>query len=612
MTVISKTISPCAPDKTACACGECGGLECLCRPRFFAGQLLTEGDLNRLDSYVRTRFRMHNLSLHGSGVVNGLKVLCDPCGEVRVTTGHAISPCGDDIILCEDTSVAICDLIRRCRDSERKKLDCDPPRGRRDSACEDLEEEWVLAVKYDERATRGVTPLRTGTCASCGGGGATCGCTDCGCDACCSPAAPCEAPRPRGAPATCEPTVICEGYRFCVYRKPERDPQGDPRRLRLFDEDAPLIRQLLCCLELLTATFPTLPGDLGDDLTPAARRELVRLCCRFKANLVDYFNRHPHTNCEITGILATLRCPDPEQEDGFGQALMVAYLSLLAIWLDGLKQCICLALLPPAPAPICEDRVALATVRVRVRDCKVLRVCNWTTERDLLISWPAVTYWLGSLGIWDMLRQALDNICCANLLDLFDDFTQGDLVGAAPQAGLQPDLNAATMSVETATPAQPAARRLGEATGAAAAAPRALRLSGRLDEIWRGIMPGLGLDFGDLELADFVAETVARWDEPVSLSTILNASSPRFRNLGEGPGLGAAQMERLPETLALDMIAKPLLAGLVGAGKGLDLAAARPAAPREPPPATAELRAELDRQRTEIEILKRAVAGRKE
>ncbi len=33
-------------------CPECGGLECLCRPRFFAGQLLTEQDLNRLESYI--------------------------------------------------------------------------------------------------------------------------------------------------------------------------------------------------------------------------------------------------------------------------------------------------------------------------------------------------------------------------------------------------------------------------------------------------------------------------------------------------------------------------------------------------------------------------------
>ena len=34
-------------------CPACGGLECLCRPRFFAGQLLTEDDLNRAPGFRR-------------------------------------------------------------------------------------------------------------------------------------------------------------------------------------------------------------------------------------------------------------------------------------------------------------------------------------------------------------------------------------------------------------------------------------------------------------------------------------------------------------------------------------------------------------------------------
>ena len=40
------------PDPACQPCPDCGGLECLCRPRFFAGQLLTEQDLNRLDRYI--------------------------------------------------------------------------------------------------------------------------------------------------------------------------------------------------------------------------------------------------------------------------------------------------------------------------------------------------------------------------------------------------------------------------------------------------------------------------------------------------------------------------------------------------------------------------------
>src|SRR4029079_10537628 len=101
-------------------CPACGGLECLCRPRFFAGQLLTEDDLNRLDKYVVAKNRLHNRHLFGSGVVCGLEVVCatgDPAGSgtVSVKPGYALSPCGNDIVVCKPASVNVCDLINRCR-----------------------------------------------------------------------------------------------------------------------------------------------------------------------------------------------------------------------------------------------------------------------------------------------------------------------------------------------------------------------------------------------------------------------------------------------------------------------------------------------------------------
>ena len=72
----TRTRSECKP---APACTECGELKCLCRPRFFAGQLLTEQDLNRLQTYVIEKNRLHNRYLHGWGVVCGLEVGCEPC-----------------------------------------------------------------------------------------------------------------------------------------------------------------------------------------------------------------------------------------------------------------------------------------------------------------------------------------------------------------------------------------------------------------------------------------------------------------------------------------------------------------------------------------------------
>src|SRR5437762_5924529 len=77
-------------------CPVCGGLECLCRPRFYAGQVLREEDLNRLERYVIDKNKLHNRYLIGWGVVCGLEVVCSPCGDrVTVRTGYALSPCGE-------------------------------------------------------------------------------------------------------------------------------------------------------------------------------------------------------------------------------------------------------------------------------------------------------------------------------------------------------------------------------------------------------------------------------------------------------------------------------------------------------------------------------------
>jgi len=75
----------------ACGCKPgrtCDGLECLCRPRFFAGQLLTDEDLRRLDHYVVAKNRLHNRYLHGTGVVCGLEVVCSACDDTVTRAAH--------------------------------------------------------------------------------------------------------------------------------------------------------------------------------------------------------------------------------------------------------------------------------------------------------------------------------------------------------------------------------------------------------------------------------------------------------------------------------------------------------------------------------------------
>src|SRR5262247_2025944 len=90
-----------------CPCGcapcdePCCRLDCLERPRFFCGQLLTDQDLMALLGWTQDKLRLGRFR-HGWGVVCGLEVHCyaQKPGWVLVKPGYAISCCGDDIIVC--------------------------------------------------------------------------------------------------------------------------------------------------------------------------------------------------------------------------------------------------------------------------------------------------------------------------------------------------------------------------------------------------------------------------------------------------------------------------------------------------------------------------------
>lgn len=122
----SKTGSPC---RCGCAdCSSCQG-EQFVRPRFFAGQLLTEDDLQTLTDYVAGKNRLHNRFLFGSGVVCGLQVKRDPCacGKLIVNPGFAIDCCGNDIIVSCPQTLDINKMIRELKTKLRGGADCGDP-----------------------------------------------------------------------------------------------------------------------------------------------------------------------------------------------------------------------------------------------------------------------------------------------------------------------------------------------------------------------------------------------------------------------------------------------------------------------------------------------------
>lgn len=121
MTAQEVTLVPAQHAKVSCSCGcspctsTCCRLDCLERPRFYCGQLLTDRDLTGLVDWTLDKVRLGRFR-HGRGVVCGLDVRCDPDPKrhthVIVGPGYAVSCCGDDIVVCEETGF---DLGEACR-----------------------------------------------------------------------------------------------------------------------------------------------------------------------------------------------------------------------------------------------------------------------------------------------------------------------------------------------------------------------------------------------------------------------------------------------------------------------------------------------------------------
>lgn len=412
--------TPC--DEPLRPCPACGGLECLCRPRFFAGQLLTDEDLTRLDHYIVAKNKLRNRYLHGTGVVCGLEVVCHPCNMVAVHPGFAISPCGEDIVVCDEQVVDVCALISACR--KPKRDDCAPIDAPRKDACEDTIEKWVLAVSYEEKPSRGVTPLRGGGSACCskcaGGGSGSCGCKakgkgSCSChgsSAAASSAGGCgcgchskgaSASR-KPAAAQCEPTIVCEGFRFevCLLPPPSLRDAATP------DQGA-LIERIMCCVELFQKNLPSPPAA-------PTLNNLKAWCCDVREHLADLFASHPGHSCLVAEELGTM-CTDPGANVTPAQYQLQIVKEATKLLARFLQDCFCSALLPPCPAPVDDDRVYLATITVRRKDCRILEICNWD-QRHFAITWPMIRYWLSPLPFGRQLKAAIAKICCVEVPDV--------------------------------------------------------------------------------------------------------------------------------------------------------------------------------------------------
>jgi hypothetical protein len=75
------------------------------RPRFFPGQLVTPEDLELQQQYFREKLKRHNRSLHGFGLVSGLRVKVNS-GQIVVEPGLALDCEGNELTIETEQSIA--------------------------------------------------------------------------------------------------------------------------------------------------------------------------------------------------------------------------------------------------------------------------------------------------------------------------------------------------------------------------------------------------------------------------------------------------------------------------------------------------------------------------
>ena len=73
-------------------------LHSLERPRFFSSKLLRTEDLALEQQYFREKLSRHNRSLHGFGIVSGLKVTSHS-GKIAVDAGIALDCQGNEVVI---------------------------------------------------------------------------------------------------------------------------------------------------------------------------------------------------------------------------------------------------------------------------------------------------------------------------------------------------------------------------------------------------------------------------------------------------------------------------------------------------------------------------------
>jgi hypothetical protein len=407
------------PAAKTCCCPACTGIECFDRPTFFAGQLLNEADLNAEIDYIVEKNRLHNRYLHGPGTVCGLEVTCSDCaGTVNISAGYAIDPCGNDVIVCANTTFDVIKAIKDCAKARKKNATGCQPYQPPTADCSSLTtQQWCITLEYQESPTQPVTPLvnQTSTCGcGCGGAGKSSG-GNCGCSGSSS------ASSQSTTTQTCQPTRTHEGYIIGVCEEPK-----DCGSLAALEKNT-LFERIVQCV---TSTFATAAKRFGTNtlstvvtamtgdfaaakVSPADAQDT---CCRLLLLIDDLFSNSPFpVRCDLLKTLASLKCAPSNQNDptGWLAQAQTNIQNLVALFVEYIRECICHALLPPCPVDPCDDRLIIACLTVE--NGKIAEICNFGC-RQFAGGFPAFFYWLSIVPIVPLFKWLVENFCCGDAL----------------------------------------------------------------------------------------------------------------------------------------------------------------------------------------------------
>jgi hypothetical protein len=412
-----------------CECGTCAPLATADRARFFGGQRLSAEDLVSEQDYVLLKNRLHNRFLHGWGVVCGLELGCGECpGEVKVLSGYALDPCGNDVVVPCVQRFDVLKAVQQCREAARRKpADCDPYEAPPNVDCDDATEHWCITLRYDEQPYKPSTALRQYANGACGCGGSShssggCGCggssngngnggSSCGCGGATTKSS-------TTVLGVCEPSRVREGFKLGVVQDcGEECPVPEDALRRTF------IGRVLCCLQAIRELFGSELSKTERDLIAfhvfdvelnfdaLSAKDVYETLCRLRQKVRSVLEdeRLPK-HCTRLRELDLIVIPKPgvdEVLDVYVNKVGNHFRTLVALLVDHIRDCVCDALLPPCPEGPCDDRIILGCVDIR--DGELIEVCA-VSKRRYAGSFPALSYWL---SIGPAIGWLLCRMCCS-------------------------------------------------------------------------------------------------------------------------------------------------------------------------------------------------------